>query len=163
MRPALILALLPVLAYSIPLPLPAGSNTALTSAISKDISDQKTELSDVQNTASAEANHAPAAQVQSDISGVKGAINTAVDDRQTAQSVAAGGKGKRGQKRAAAETAVQQGLDKVQAAQGKAVAAANTLNGGSGDAKTLTNLASTVKTGIATNEQNLSLAEKGGK
>jgi hypothetical protein len=72
-------------------------------------------------------------------------LNTAVGDRKANQALAG------------RATPVQEGLAKVATAQGKAQGAINTLNGGAGDAATLSALKTTFEKGFATNENNLAL------
>lgn len=142
-------ALLPFLAAAAPFP--AQPNNPLSDGINKNLDAGNGEITAVQNLQSSETNKAPASIVNAGIKGVQSALDTAVTDRKANQALA-------GARRA---TPVQDGLAKVATAQGKAQDTISTLNGGAGDAATLTALTSTFEKGFATNENNLALVCSG--
>jgi len=149
----LTIPLLTLLALTAALPLPDNASStsanALANGINANLDAGNQEIQTVQTLQSSESNHAPAAQIQSNIDAVQGALDTAVSDRKANQALAAA------QKRA--DAALTAGLDKVENAQAKAQGAVSSLNGGAGDAATLDALKGTFEKGFQTNENNLAL------
>lgn len=150
-----IIIFFPLLAAAAPLPI--QPDNALVNGINKNLDAGNQEIASVQNLQSIETNHGTATQVQAGIQGVQSALDTAVADRTANQALA---KADAGQRRRA-ETPVQAGLDKVANAQAHAQNTVDTLNGGAGDAATLSSLKTTFENGFATNENNLALVSLG--
>jgi hypothetical protein len=146
-----IIFFLPLLVSAIPLAQQKQPNNPLADGINANLDAGNQEITAVQNLQSIESNHGTTEQINAGIKGVQDALDTAVGDRTSNQAIAAKAAGTKRQ------TAVQAGLDKVEAAQGKAQSAIDTLNGGASDAETLSNLKNTFEKGFATNSNNLGL------
>jgi hypothetical protein len=151
-----LLALL-ALTTAAPLPLPDNTSSitsnALANGINANLDAGNQEIQSVQTLQSSESNNAPAAQIQSNIASLQGALNTAVADREGNQALAAAQK----REPSPADAALTAGLDKVASAQANAQGAISSLNGGAGDAATLSALGATFQKGFETNENNLAL------
>jgi len=138
--------LLPLLAFATPMP--AQPNNALANGINQNLAAGNQEVAAVQNVQSIEQNHGSAAQVESGIQGIQGALSTAVGDRTQNQVI--------NNKASRSNPAVAADLNKVATAQGKAQSDISQLNGGAGDAAILNTLKTTFEGGAATNANALS-------
>jgi hypothetical protein len=138
--------LLPLLAVAAPMP--AQPNNALANGINQNLAAGNQEVAAVQNLQRIEQNHGSAAQVQSGIQEIQGALSSAVGDRTQNQAI--------NNKASRSNPAVAADLDKVATAQGKAQSDISQFNGGAGDAVILNTLKTTFEGGAATNANALS-------